>query len=100
MKSSSAKGACSVCDHLNSVHIQRTCIAKGCKQKIKVCGASYHYLLDAYGNQLHHNGDVVCRECPDLGRTSKSQNFDQSPLVGKNGDGNLGITKEGVIRNF
>lgn len=100
MKSSSLKGACSVCGHLNDVHVKRTCIAKGCKEQIKVCGASYHYCFDSAGNERHQNGDVVCRECPYHGRTSKSQNFDESPVVGKDEDGNLWITKEGVIRNY
>ncbi|KAK1973233.1 hypothetical protein LZ30DRAFT_744149 [Colletotrichum cereale] len=60
MKSSSGKGACSVCGHLNNVHVRRTCVAKGCKQQIKICGASYHYCLTLDGYDRHQNGDVVC----------------------------------------
>lgn len=34
------------------------------------------------------------------GWVSKAQSFEQSPVVGKDADGNLCITKEGVIRNY
>lgn len=100
MKSSSKKGVCSVCDHQNNVHIERTCIAKNCKQKIKVCGTSYHMCMDLDGSVHHQNGDVVCRECPYHGRSSKSQDFTQSPVVGRDADGNLVIVSEGVIRGY
>jgi hypothetical protein len=94
------KGVCSVCDHQNNVHIRRTCIARGCTEKIKVEGASYHYCHDLDGNERHQHGDVVCRECPYHGRTRKAQNFDQSLVVGKGEDGNLRITKEGIVRDY
>ncbi|KAK1657744.1 hypothetical protein BDP55DRAFT_684570 [Colletotrichum godetiae] len=97
MKSSSGKGSCSVCGHLNNVHVRRTCIAKGCKQQIKICGASYHYCLTLDGYDRHQNGDVVCRECPHHGRVSKTQDFSQSPVVDRDGDGNIVIVKEGIM---
>lgn len=96
MKSSSLKGVCSVCDHQNNFHIKRTCIAKNCKEQIKVCGASYHLLYDSEGAAQHQNGDVVCRECPYHGRNTKSQDFSQSPVVAKDKDGKIWIAKEGI----
>ena len=100
MKSSSGKGNCTVCGHPNNIHIQRTCIAKGCKQKIKICGASYHYCLAQDGSRHHQNGDLICRECPNHGLESKAPDFTQSPVVAQDGDGNLVIVKEGILRGY
>ena len=91
MKSSYLKGFCDVCGHSNGVHASEVCIAKGCRQRIKVCGASYHYCGG------HQDGDVVCKECPYHGRTSINQSYEQSPVIGKDENGNLRIMKEGRI---
>jgi len=94
MKTSSLSGECTVCGHVNSVHQQESCVARGCRKRIKVCGATVHYIPAEENPNVH--GWVVCRPCPDHGREGKHADYSRYPVVGKNRDGNLFIVQAGI----
>lgn len=56
-------------------------------------------LLVRYANR-HVVYFVDVARCPSHGRTSKAQDFEQSPVVDKDQYGNLSIAEEGVVRNY
>ncbi|KXJ86568.1 hypothetical protein Micbo1qcDRAFT_34831 [Microdochium bolleyi] len=94
MKSSNLKGFCSVCDHVNQVHEEVPCGAHRCRKKIKMCGATLHYVPTA----THTNmiGWVVCRPCPEHGRQGKEEDYSSHPVISKDAEGNLYIAQEGA----
>ncbi|CAF3626455.1 unnamed protein product [Fusarium graminearum] len=94
MKTSSASGACRVCGHMNTVHESETCIARGCRKKIKVCGATIHYIPSEA--EPNFEGWVVCKPCPDHGRESKIADYSSCCVIDKDADGILYIVQRGV----
>lgn len=79
---------------MNSVHQQETCVARGCRKKIKVCGATLHYIPTE--EDPNHHGWVVCKPCPDHGREGKNVDYSGFPVVDKDADGNLYIAQDGI----
>jgi hypothetical protein len=74
-------------------------LSVACNRAVIVRVQIVYPLVLTNGHQ-HQNGDVVCRECPNHGRESKAQDFSQSPVVEKDGDGNLVIVKQGIVRGY
>jgi hypothetical protein len=99
MISSGSKGFCTVCNHANDVHHNVTCIARGCRKKIKVCGSLCHGIVHQDGStDDNYSGYVVCRPCPEHGRCGKTVDYSEYPVVASSGndDGRLMIVQYGV----
>ncbi|KAI5866409.1 hypothetical protein GGS23DRAFT_550517 [Durotheca rogersii] len=94
MKTSSLSGSCRVCGHTNSVHEQGPCVARGCRKKIKVCGATIHYIPTEEDSNVR--GWVVCKPCPYHGREGRGVDYSSFPVIDKDADGNLYISQYGI----
>ncbi|KAF4468497.1 hypothetical protein FALBO_4614 [Fusarium albosuccineum] len=94
MKSSNSTGDCSVCRHSHKRHVYETCAAKHCRNKIKVCGATLHYIPSA--EVPNHRGWVVCKPCAVHGREGKDTDYSRYPTIGKDREGNIIILQEGL----
>ena len=92
MKSSSEGGTCNVCGHGNNVHSSENCGAKNCRKKIKVCGATLHYIPAL--QIRNHAAWVVCKPCPDHGSKSKFADYSELHVISKDKDGNIIIVEK------
>ncbi|KAJ3454220.1 hypothetical protein MRS44_018114 [Fusarium solani] len=94
MKSSNSAGDCSVCRHSHKRHVYETCAAKHCRNKIKVCGATLHYIPSA--EVPNHKGWVVCKPCKVHGREGKDTDYSRYPIVGRDLEDSIIILQEGL----
>lgn len=88
MFSSGEKGNCRVCGHPNDVHRKETCVVKNCRKKIKICSCPDH---SEFGTSAHR---VICSECPNHGRTTKYESYNNYAVIGRQGDHKFVVREE------